>query len=220
MAENEGNCRYLLYARTSDPIDKLKRPELEVEHPLLGDSNLRRVIKANTLTMNVDAPGMDPVRRINDTKEYMLGMGMAFALNTETDLQSAKFAQYLKTQEVDLQDVASGSVHLRAKPMKGTYGCYGHVRGSLADRKFRQELRRQMHMRGNYVVQLEMGTPTLTNTTDGTTYTYVDRNFFGMIDGNPQFLGGFRTLMPLDSVEVREGRIHGNASVVYAEIVS
>ena len=54
---------------------------------------------------------------------------------------------------------------------------------------------------------------------DGITYTFIDRIFFGKMDGCPEFLGGVRNLVPMDTEEVRRGRIHGNSSAVYAEIV-
>lgn len=220
LASNGGRCDYLLYARTSDPVAKLKKPEMVVEHPLLGNLEMRRIIKANALTFNVDAPDWPTgdYRRINDTKGYMSRMGMAFPIASEWDLFSQEFVKYLLAQGVDYQAVAVGKAAIRCKPAKGTYGCYGHVSGTITDGHFRGELRRNMRRRGRYVVQLEMGTPIITNTRDGMTYTYIDRNFFGIVYGGPQFLGGFRSLMPLDSVEAKKGRNHGNVDTVTAEI--
>lgn len=219
VEENGGRCQYLLYARTSDPVAKLKKPDLAVEHPLLSDPQMRRIIKAHAITFNVDSHDwpIGDVRRINDTKAYMPIMGMAFRITDSADLSSADFLAYLET--LDQQEIAAEKVHLRAKPLKGTYGCYGHVRGYLTEGKFRRELRHEMRKRGDYVVQPEMPTPRLINSTDGMEYTFIDRNFFGIVDGTPQFLGGFRNLMPLDSFEAHEARIHGNGSAVYAEIV-
>ena len=36
LVEHGGECAYLLYVRSSDPIQKLRRPEECIEHPLLG----------------------------------------------------------------------------------------------------------------------------------------------------------------------------------------
>lgn len=240
----KGGCDYLLYVRSSDPVDKLRDPSLEVEHPLLGDAEMRRIIKANALTFNVDGPFMDSTRRINDTKEYQSRMGMAFPIWTESDLFSLEFAAhlfrgkkytaydgqrlssafvaYLESQGVDPAMVESGELHLRAKPAKCAYGCYGHISGSLSNGgKFRNDLRRNLRQRdGGYVIQPEMATPSLTNATNGVKYTYIDRNFFAMVGQNPRFLGGFRSMMPIDSVESKNGRIHGNDSTVWAEITT
>ena len=170
-------------------------------------------------------------------------MGMAFQIESFTDLLSAEFAAhlttgktygdfvgvnrlsrgftaYLESQGIDPKEAESGEIHLRAKPAKGAYGCYGHVVGALTDGDFRSGLRRNMRRRGHYVVQLEMDRPTITNMVNGVAYTYIDRNFFGIVHGQPQFLGGFRSMMPLDSIEAQKGRNHGNASTVTAEIVS
>jgi hypothetical protein len=219
LVSNGSRCEYLLYIRSSDPVDKLKKPELTVDHPLLGDSEIRRVIKAHALTLNVDAPGMEFSKRINDTKEYMVSMGMAFPIENEESILSSEFNKYLLRQGIDSEAVAEKKAALRFKPVKGTYGCYGHLSGILADGKLHREIMRSIRKRGAYLVQPEMAVPTITNRTDRTVFVYIDRNFFGMVNGHPQFLGGVRNLMPLDSIEAREGRIHGNQSAVYAEIV-
>lgn len=220
VEENGGRCQYILYARTSDPITKLKKPDVKVDHPLLDDPEMRRIIKANILTFNIDDPcwPINDQRRINDTKEYMPAMGMAFPITDDLDLLSSGFEKYLCEQGVDLEVVVSGKTALRCKPNKGTYGCYGHVRGFLSDRKFRNELRRNMRQRGGYMVQLERQTPHIINKTDGKEYTFIDRNFFGIANGYPEFMGGFRNLIPVDSFEAHEARIHGNSSAVWAEI--
>ncbi|MEK7083897.1 MAG: hypothetical protein AAB932_01550 [Patescibacteria group bacterium] len=211
---NGGECKYLLYARTSDPVSKLRNPGSLVMHPLLGNSEMRRIIKQCAITFNVDNPvwPIGDSQRINDTKEYMRPMRMAFQIATMEGLRSPEFQTYLHTQ-----GLKPALVKLRCKPAKGTYGCYGHVAGVSIDGK--KALARGLKDWGDYVVQPEMPTPVITNATNGTAYTFIDRNFFGMVDGRPVFLGGVRTLMPMDTTEAREGRIHGNSSTVYAEIV-
>jgi len=135
------------------------------------------------------------------------------------------FAGYLQDRGVDLRSIENGATYLRAKPTKGAYGCYGHVRGSLASgRKFRRPLMQELDERGGtYIVQPEMPTPIVTNShlTDGTEYTFIDRNFLGFdtLGGLPIFLGGFRALMSTASPEVQRGRVHGNKDTVWAEIV-
>jgi len=219
---NSGQCGYLLYVRSSDPVEKMKKPDFVVNHQLLSDPLIRKVIKENTLTFNIDAPDwpIGSERCINDTKDYMPLMGMAFPISTEKDLFSPQFRIYLCEQGIDPDLVLSGKIRLWCKPAKGTYGCYGHVSGFMIDGKFRSELRRNLNLRGGYIVQLKMPTPVITNATDGIIYTFIDRNFFGMINGYPRFIGGFRNLIPVDTNEARNGRIHGNPSTVYAEIVS
>lgn len=217
-----GQCEYLLYVRSSDPVDKLKQPDLVVDQPLLGDMEMRRLVKAHALTLNVDAPEMGYASRINDTKEYLVSMGMAFLIASNKDLFSSEFRNYLLEQGIDRKAVARGEVKVRCKPAKGAYGCYGHVTGVFARRQFRDVLEQNMHQRGCYVAQPEMAVPVITNTTDEAdreTFVYIDRNFFGMVNGRPQFLGGIRNLMPVWTSEARKGRIHGNTSAVYAEIV-
>lgn len=221
IEENGGQSKYLLYVRSSDPVAKMKRPELLVDEELLANDNMRRIIKANSLTFNIDNPDL-PIgdsRRINDTKEYLGAMGMAFPVFYGEDLTSPEFNSYLESQGVDPTQVESGQRLLRAKPMKGTYGGYGHFRGTLGDTKFRRELRDALLKRGSYVVQPELQNPTITNHDDGRTYMYIDRVFFSTDGQNYRFMGGERTLMPIDSKEAQNNRVHGNSSSVYAEII-
>lgn len=226
LVGNSGQCDYLLYVRSSDPVAKMKNPAMVVEDDILRDDNLRKIIKANALTFNIDNPRlpMGDRRRINDTKEYMEQIGMAYTAFYGVDLisggrLSAGFETFIKAQEIDPRQVEAGKVTLRAKPMKGTYGGYGHIRGRLTDANFRRELRRNLRSRGAYVFQPEMQNPTITNEKDGQTFVYIDRNFFSTDGENYEFMGGERTLMPVGTREAENNRIHGNSSSVYAEII-
>ena len=223
-----GACRYLLYARTSDPVVKLRNPKAVVDHPLLGDAKMRRIIKANTLTINIDASDAERSHRINDTKSYMPTLGMGFPIDSLDELFSRRndgtlqltprFGRFLTSLGVAIMDVESGASHLRGKPIQGAYGCYGHVRGATTNRDFRSELSRNLRQRGRYIIQPEMTLPTVTNSADGQNYYMIDRNFFAMTASHPRFLGGFRSLMPVSSEEARRGRNHGNQANVLGEI--
>lgn len=241
LEENGGNAQFLLYVRSSEPVDKLRNPKIEVEHPLLTNRETRRIIKANTITLNIDIPGSSFDTRINDTKEYLEKIGMAFNAKSVSDLFSSDFAvhlaqekpykdyldgdrlsnefvKYLESQELDTQMVERGETELRTKPMKASYGGYGHVVGPLSDKEFRQKLKRNIRDRGAYVIQPEMAVPVIEDNATGNTYKYIDRDFFSFIDGQPQFLGGVRVLMPTGSTESEARRIHGHVKAVYAEI--
>jgi len=239
LHERSGKCRYLLFVRSSDPVSKLRNPEVQVISPLLDNSRMRRVIKAHALTLNVDSPRMEQTRRINDTKEYMMPMNMACLVKVEADLYSPGFAghlaagklypefsgsrlssriaEYLNSYGVAPEEVGSGKIALRFKPMKGAYGCYGHVSGFLGDRKVRVGVRTNLQKRGPYVVQPEMRMPTMVSES-GQVYTFIDRVFFAYINGKPAFIGGERSFMPLDSTEAKMGRNHGNSRTVWAQI--
>jgi hypothetical protein len=223
IAENRGQCGPLLYVRSSDPVSKLKNPHELVRNDLLGDSELRRIIKANALTFNIDSPAQVGAARINDTKAYLAPMGMAFAVRQPSDLGiprdglTPECARYLQAQGIDPARVTSGECLLRAKPLRGTYGGYGHIRGPLNEKLLR-ELGKEITKRGEYVVQPELVTPTIVNAGDGRAYTYMDRNFLSCVGGAIRFLGGVRICMPTDSMEARKGRIHGSHESVYQQI--
>lgn len=238
-----GSCEYLLYVRSSDPIDKLKDPRVKVDHPLLSDESMRSVIKRHAITLNIDTPGSEYGRRINDSKAYMPEMGMAVQIAEEFDLYTDAFAQHRKSGKdyqsfqdgqrlapalasylsrcgVDPIDVERGIVLLRAKPMLGAYGCYGHKVLNLTSRQHREWLRTNLKRRGSYVIQPEMITPQVVSE-HGISYAYIDRVFFSRVGaGSPRFIGGFRLLMPCDSSEAGNGRIHGSSDAVSVEITS
>lgn len=241
VEQNSGNCEYLLYARTSDPLEKLKNPTVTISNPLLFNPDLRRVIKAYAITLNIDAPHADTESRINDTKEYLSSLGMALRIDTLSELISPELIQhfakkqpleafqgkhrfspvvaaFLESRGVDTSLVVSGKARLRAKPLKGTFGCYGHCRGSLGEGDFRKKLVSNINIYGSLVVQPELSTPLIHNLSDAVEYTFIDRVFFACTNGTPVFMGGVRNMLPTSSEEARRGRIHGNKNAVFAEI--
>lgn len=221
LEQSGGECGYLLYVRSSDPVSKLKKPDIKVDIPLLEDPRTRRIVKANAITFNIDNPSLDSMSRgrINDTKAYLSPMGMGFEISDQINLDSPDFKEYLIHQGIDPNEVFGGQVSLRAKPFQGTYGCYGHFRGKLTNREFRSELRKNLRLRGRYVIQPELPIPTVRNSRNGAEFVFIDRNFM-FTDGinRSVFLGGFRSLMPADSTEARNGRVHGSKLNVHAQI--
>lgn len=221
LKQNGGECDYLLYARTSDPSDKLKDPTLKVEIPLLENDKTRRVIKANAITFNVDNPTLSPgdPGRINDTKGYLREMGLGYEISSYEDLARPEFHDYLRSQGIDPQDVASGAVLLRAKPAQGFYGCYGHETGR-PNSEFKGKLNARFAAGiGNYVIQPEMPVTRVTNVTDGNTYDVIHRNFMAFTNGNPKFMSGFGSYLDSRSQEAQNRRNHGSKDTNWVEIV-
>ena len=216
---NSDNCEYLIYARTSDPVSKLKKPDLQIEIPLLQDDRYRRIIKAHSITMNIDNPNVPGFAgKINDTKGYLPAMGMAFPVSGMDELHTGEFAAYLVAQGVDPATIRSGEAVLRAKPTHASYGGYGHHHSNIGNKKFRDDLKLGLKKRGPHVVQPELQMPVIVDAATGQAYAYIDRNFFSFTNGHPVFMGGFRSLMPMDSTEVGRGRIHGNGDTNWAEV--
>ena len=222
LKENKCQSDYLLYVRSSDPVSKLRKPKTDVENPLLANNDVRRIIKANAVTFNIDRPDvpLGSPAKINDTKAYLPPMGMAFPVFSDEDLSSSNFREFLASQRIPQEQIESREVHLRAKPMQASYGCYGHQHAAWNNTKFLKDLRYGLRERGPYVIQPEMKTPILVNEADGKMYTYIDRNFLATDDDqNYYFMGGFRSLMPIDSQEANRGRVHGANATVWAEII-
>lgn len=216
---------YLFYARTSDPVAKLKNPLLKVDHPLLSDPRYREIIKAYTLTMNIDNPDDDyrSGRLINDTKEHLPSIGMGFAINSPDFLEDPNFWPHLRAyligQGVSAEDVDSGKAMAHYKPMFTSYGAYGHGRGPVGKEAFINGLRKTIAERGPVILQREMKVPKIRNTnpSDGRAYAYIHRNFFYNDGFRFRFLGGFNNGMPVGSNEEKKGRIHGNGEAVWGE---
>ena len=249
---NGGNCPGLIYVRSSLPTSALKKPKTrqQVDNPLLSNRELREIIKAQSITLNVDSPSMSFHQIINDTKSYLVSMDMAYPMaQSETDpfqqiftpgfvkhLKDNKpyanyptgqrlqkdFVEFLIRAGVDPLSVELGTSLLRLKPMKDSYGAYGHETVNLTESKHRADVRRHMKSRGDYVIQPEKKTPRIVDGSSFMAYGYIDRNFFYMSpgDGKPVFMSGFRTLLPEDSREAKAGRYHGNIETRWAEIRS
>ncbi len=240
LKERGGQCDYLLYVRSSEPIRKLRRPTEVVEHPLLGNPDVRRVIKAMALTHNIDAPDGHADRRINDTKLYLPTLDMGFIAHDEGDFLAkefsdylmrgknphlfvgerltAEFAAFLRSQDQDPAAVGTGALKLRAKPAVASYGCYGHAAGTILENSWRGVVRKGLRERGPYALQLEQTLPAIFDRESEVCYTALDRVFFTVVGGTPQYMGGFRSLMPMDTVEAKNGRNHGNEHTVWATL--
>ncbi len=218
LEENEGECKYLLFVRASDPVEKLRKPQIKITNPLLEDESIRRVIKANAITFNIDKPdeSTTSMTRINDTKAYLPTMGMAYKAETFEDIVSEiiirdndpaiiklnpKLQEFLLSYGIDRELIDSGDISLRAKPMLASYGCYGHVLFDPHDKETRGDLRKGLRERGPYVIQPEMITPIIINESTGQKYTYIDRVFYATNGKAVTFMGGFRSLMPLNTIE-------------------
>ncbi|NTU70180.1 hypothetical protein HGB13_05215, partial [bacterium] len=189
VRENGGDSAYLLYVRSSHPTTKLKNPSIEIHHPLLGDADMRRIIKANTLTMNIDDPAWNPMdgRMINDTKEHLPTVGMGFPVYGLPDLSDPafnvlinQFKAYLLTHGADPDKIDSGELAIHFKPMLASYGAYGHGKDILGRPSLWKQVAKEISRRGPYILQREMKNPKVVNinATDGRAYIYINRNFF------------------------------------------
>lgn len=190
---------YLLFVRTSNPVSKLKNPKIGIKQSLLANPKTRRLIKKNAITFNIDNPEwpIGSYRRINKSKWYMPLLGMAFTLTREAEMDSAEFDSYLEFYDIDPNEVRSGRKVLCFTPAYSTYGCRGHLRGVLTNKKLRKKLRREISKHGHYMIRPEMQMPVITIW--GREYTYMDRIFLAYIDCVPTFISGFRSLIPVTS---------------------
>lgn len=230
LRRNDGKSGYLLYVRASDPVEELKKPgKSKAVNPFLANPQIRRAVKEAALTFNIDQPGVSP--RINDTKAYLARMGMAYRADTPEqaftlDKQQPPqvvlhpdFKKYLIDTGVDPVLVESGQLILRAKPEEAAYGGYGHIVFDTTSGSSRQEVKGQMRKRGSYTFQQEHLTPTIVNTANGEKCTYIDRNMLVMKEnGQVELMTGFRMMMPIDTTEAAQHRVHGNIATRFVQI--
>ncbi len=237
LTENNGECDYLLYVRTSEPTTVLRKPK-EKQASLLEDDAMRKTIKANAITFNIDNPAWDPKdsRRINDTKAYLSTMGMAHEVTTLADIFTTEgkrdttfehnphLFRFLQENGATEGVEDTNGLTLRGKPKQGTYGSYGHVTGSIQEAAFRKKVKEEMKNRGPYLIQPEMTIPEINDNRTGESYMYIDRNYMGVEiteNGDPQpfFISGIRAMMPIEKTEAQKGRVHGNSDTAWAEIL-
>jgi hypothetical protein len=212
----------LLYVRASDPVAKLSDPRLIVDHPLLGDADIRRVIRAFTLTPNVDNPESPLSQHVNDTKSYMADMGLAVNVVSSDDLTAEETREFLIGRGIDTE----GEFAVRVKPMNDAYGGYGHLKVRYEKgqpiKKHRNKLTREIDRRGAYVAQPEINTLEVIESTTGALSKGIFRIWLGAgPDGSIHPIGGVVNMIPATSQEVegRIERIHGNSAATYAKIV-
>jgi spermidine synthase len=69
---------------------------------------------------------------------------------------------------------------IRAKPADGSYGCYGHIRGFIHDREFRNLLRKGLKERGFYILQVEQAPFVVTDLNTQNQYNVIHRIFISL----------------------------------------
>ena len=206
LNERNGDCDFLLYVRPSDPVAKLKDPTTTVDEPLLGDDQIRMIIRRNAITLIIDNPewGMTDPRRIKDSKVALPLLGMG---------QSIRTANHLHLLD-------SGSGLLRAKPRAGVFGAYGQKIIDGKNEAHRAWLGEKIQKRGPYIVQPEMEPTMIVDPATAERFLAMDRMFFSMVSGRSTFMGGIRILIPVESSNARNGRLHGSDDMISAPIVA
>lgn len=212
LQENENFSKYALYVRTSPSFDDLKNPNGKPISELLVNPTYRRIIRANSLTINVDDPASNVV--LSDSKAALPIMGMGYRANSLADIDSGTFLEWLVSRGL------TPDMFVRAKPIYGAYGAHGAfttpVRNLLGAR-----LENAIEKWGPYLIQPEILAATIRNNWDKKEYGFVDRLFiYSRCDGSGEFIGGLRNYMPTTSKEAKKNNYHGNSDAVWGEIVS
>lgn len=241
------NKDVILYMRTSYPTRWLAHPGKNTPYsiPLLEDDQKRQWIREKAITPNVDDPrmvnflinglqsgqfrleqdnegnifmvpnfegygGISP-QIINDTKEYLVFMGLPLITNPD---------------DPRIKEFYERGFQFRLKPLWLHYGCYGHLRTlDIGDRfkkvnDFVSELRRNMKMRGPYVIQPEIPAYQVIDPNNGD-FEVIHRLFFGFDpkEKKYKFIGGLYDALPSQSEEAKKGRLHGNDQAVWGQII-
>lgn len=228
----------LLYVRCSLDTSELKQPNQPRSHSLLNNPNYVKLIRENSITPNIDYP--DAKFKTNDTKEYMEPMGLGYKMtgikdiiNTDfvrilnnpklknsltKDSFNPKFISFCDQRNINIQDIISGNLKLRAKLNNESYGCYGHLRLPFGQ-KFINQVTKEIQQRGSYIIQPELENMIVTNTLNNKAYKTIDRNFL-MTDseGVMQFVCGYRSYLDINSTEAKKNNIHGNNQTIYSNI--
>jgi len=221
LKENGNSCKCLLYVRPSDPISKLIDPKQKVPNPLLDDPSIRRVIRNNAITLNIDNPDWpinDP-RRIKDSKAALPLMDMGFEVNSINDLISDQgFLTNKFNCFITLHNLSPVSF-FRAKPMRGVYGGYGQRVIRPSNKMGVNWLKNSLDLRGPYIIQPEIEPLIIKDRTSEQPFAVMDRAFFSTVRGFSEFIGGIRILIPTDSNEAKRKRLHGTDAMISAPII-
>jgi len=242
------NKDVILYMRTSYPKSWLAHPGKNTPYsiPLLEDDQKRQWIRERAITPNVDNPrmvdflisglqsgqfrleqdkegnmfmvpnfegsgGISP-QIINDTKEYFAFMELPLITNPN---------------DSKIKELYEKSFQFRAKPLWLHYGCYGHLRSLDIGNRFKKfsdfvgELKRNIKMRGPYILQQEIPAYKV-NDPDNGDFEVIHRLFLGFDpeDKRYKFIGGLYDALPGQSEEAKKGRLHGNNQAVWGQIIA
>ncbi len=221
LEQNNGECRFLLYIRPSDPVVKLVDPTQKVADPLFNSLRFRKLARQNAITINVDNPQWqvgDP-RRLKDTKAVLPELGLAHGVRTISDIvdDSGSISQDLQ-KFLTAHNLSENSL-LRVKPMQGVYGGYGQRIIRLNNAPDIRWLNEMLQLRGPYILQPEIEPLIVHDSESGKKFAAMDRLFFSMVTGKPIFMGGIRILIPTDTTEAQKGRLHGTDRMISVPIV-
>lgn len=222
----------LLYVRASDPVEKLKNPNVAVEHPLFSDKWTRRVTRAFTLTPNIDDPDSPKSQHINDTKSYMPALGLGVEVSpdkqgfdswkagagdgagslkmvgeNEDNQTIEEIRTFLESRGIDPE---SDDYKLRFKPTVDAYGGYGHFsipfeNGHPVNGKKLKKLLKNIDERGSYIMQPELNTRERHDPATGMTHREIFRIFLSTDprDGEIRPMGAFVNSIPVTSQEIK-----------------
>lgn len=243
---HQSNPQIIFYMRTSYPTSWLRNPAKNTPFsiPLLENPEFRAKIRDRAITPNVDDPevvnefigglstgkyrlvrddnyhfALVPTSEmrgrlyppiVNDTKEYLAYLGYPIIVKPE-----------------DIELLLESSQGYRLKPLSLHYGGYGHIRipgGKISGkiiRKKRIALDEGLKTRGPYIAQPEIP-PYIFEDQNGKKFAAIHRVFFAYdpYERRYKFIGGLFNAIPVDSTEVKRGRIHGNKQAVWGQIVT
>lgn len=222
----------LLYVRASNPVEKMKDPSFELKDSILDNPKLRQLIRAFSLTTNIDNPSAPFSSHVNDTKSYMSAMNLAFEVNLEdpdvklwisnqTNSNGSgslklmgknkdntfilRLRDFLVSRGIDPE----GDFYLRAKPMVDVFGGYGQLKLKFqSGRPGKMNiLEREMLQRGPYVLQPELISNSRIDAA-ATEHREIWRLFFGSLATEPENkqifpIAGLVNSIPATSIEIR-----------------
>ncbi len=235
----------LLYVRASNPVSKLRNPNAEVEQPLFDNPETRRIVRAFTLTPNIDDPRSPISQHVNDTKSYMPAMGLAVEIAPDTEAvrnwlagfgngagslalnKSSRYNSTVLSIRGFLEDRGidpDGDFVLRGKPTNDAYGGYGHVSVKFAKGKPTStgKLKNLLTQWGSYMLQPDIPSLEKKDPATGASSKAIFRLFLTCApDGAINYMGGFVNMLPTTSREISNGsaeRVHGNGAATFGEV--
>ncbi len=150
-------------------------------------------------------------------KKKLSDLFVAFS-NGNGQLLADPFINHLQARGINPDMVASGNTNVRFKPMQSSYGAYGHCWGPVNRYRTFNAVATEIKHRGPYVAQPEMKIPQIIDEQTGEVFNIIDRNFMANVGGQFVSMGGFRSMMPAESIEAKKGRNHGSVFTRWAEI--
>ena len=236
---------YIFFTRASIDTEWLKNQNKKEKSEILENDDLRKFLKENTITINIDNPNDKNTIPVNDTKEYMEDLWLWYFFTNINEIFSEELIEYLKTKEwrakgfswfkwyfykenlknflisswVNEDELKTWKVIFRFKPVYESYWAYSQLASNLNTSKERKKLENISDWK-KFLLQLERPTKKIINENTWKEYLAIHRLFpYSDKEGEIYFNKSIINLMPINEKQKNTPTVHWGKTAEWWEII-